>query len=359
MLDSLFLVVASLRTKHSWLAAVLLLVSCQSADDRTTPRDLLLAADSTTIQALVPENATIESLLRQQHVPAEVSASVVEAIRGVFNPRGLRADQTYWVTRRLDGIFREFRYQIDPDTLLRAVFKDDPAQPTVEVAAELVTLPKEFELSAVSAVISQEANSLSAAFEAQGENFQLPRVLAEIFGGEVDFNSDLQRGDRIEVLFERATRDGEFVGYGDVQAARHRNRRPPADGVPVHGRRRQGRRGSTSRAARSGASSSESPLPFDPRVTSRFSTNRFHPVHRHSSAASRRGLRRADGHARHTPSRPASSDPPAGRARRAGMVRIRHAGGYETAYLHLSGFGAGHSRRACASSRARSSATSA
>ena len=48
---------------------------------------------------------------------------------------------------------------------------------------------------------------------------QLALAMAEIFGGEVDFNSDLQPGDRFDVLFERATRDGEFVGYGDIKAA--------------------------------------------------------------------------------------------------------------------------------------------
>ncbi len=43
--------------------------------------------------------------------------------------------------------------------------------------------------------------------------------MAAVFGGEVDFNSDLQPGDRFEMLFERATRDGEFVGYGEIKAA--------------------------------------------------------------------------------------------------------------------------------------------
>jgi murein DD-endopeptidase MepM/ murein hydrolase activator NlpD len=40
----------------------------------------------------------------------------------------------------------------------------------------------------------------------------------------------LQPGDRIDVLFERAMRDGEFIGYGDIKAAlvadgRHLTRR--------------------------------------------------------------------------------------------------------------------------------------
>jgi hypothetical protein len=157
-------VAASFRLKHAWLLTALLLVSCQSADERSAPRDLLLERDGTTVEGLVPENATLESLLRREDVPADVAASLVDAIGGVFNPRGLRADQTYWVTRTIDGLFREFRYQIDSDRLLRAVLRNDPDAPATQYSAEVVMLPKEYVLSAVSAEITDEINSLSEAF---------------------------------------------------------------------------------------------------------------------------------------------------------------------------------------------------
>ena len=202
-------------------------------------------------------NATLESLLRQNNVSADLTASVITAVRGVFNPRDLRASETYVFRRTLDGLFREFRYPDRPDRLLRVVFKTQPssaAEPAVDV--EVVAVPKEIEMTAVDASITKAHPSLVGAFDASGENIQLALALAEIFGGEVDFNSDLQPGDRIQVLFERATRDGEFVGYGDVKAAvlvaraaassrRFRYRR----------RRRQDRRGTTRRAGRSSGSS--------------------------------------------------------------------------------------------------------
>jgi hypothetical protein len=68
-----------------------------------------------TFEGLVPQNATLESLLRQQ-LPADLTRSVVDAVAGVFNPRDLRAEQAYQITRGLDGLFREFRYAIDADT---------------------------------------------------------------------------------------------------------------------------------------------------------------------------------------------------------------------------------------------------
>jgi murein DD-endopeptidase MepM/ murein hydrolase activator NlpD len=141
------------------------------------------------------------------------------------------------------------------------------------------------------------------------------------------------------VLFDRATRYGEFVGYGDVKAAVLENggrrltaiRYTDAEGKPawydVEGRslKRQ---------------FLKSPLPFDPRITSRFSTRRFHPVHRtyrahlgvdYGAPYGTRVLAVSGGVVEF-----AAYSGEAGR-----MVRIRHAGGYQTAYLHLSSFAPG------------------
>jgi murein DD-endopeptidase MepM/ murein hydrolase activator NlpD len=84
----------------------------------------------------------------------------------------------------------------------------------------------------------------------------------------------------------------------------------------------------------------KSPLPLSPRVTSGFSYNRFHPVF---------GIRRPHlGVDYGAPAGTAVNAVAAGVVEVAAwsgqsgrMVRIRHAGGYETAYLHLSSFGPG------------------
>ena len=339
-LNCVLLVVMRFHSKHLWLLLLGALVSCQPASDLRSSRskeDVRLDVDATTIRSVVPQNATLESLLRQQEVPAEVAASLVTAVRGVFNPRELRADRTYWITRTLDGLFREFRYQINDDDLLRVVFRDGPRSTAAEFDVEVVALPKQYELSAASAQISRETSSLFAAFDAAGENIQLPLQLAEIFSGQVDFNSDLHPGDSVEVLFDRATRDGEFVGYGDIRAALLTNAgrkltafvHPGADGKPAW-YDDQGR--SLRRPFL------KSPLRFSPRVTSGFSRNRFHPV---------LGINRphlgVDFGAPFGTAVYAVADGVvsfAGWSGDAGrMVKIRHANGYETAYLHLSAYG--------------------
>src|SRR5690606_39600509 len=83
-----------------------------------------------------------------------------------------------------------------------------------------------------------------------------------------------------------------------------------------------------------------SPLPFDPRVTSGFSTNRFHPAH---------GRRRPHlgvdfGAPTGTKVLAVASGvvTSAGWAGEAGrLARIKHAGVCQTMYPHLTGFGPG------------------
>ena len=335
--------VANLRLVLIAVAAVLT-ASCQPSGPAPEPQrarhDISLTEDGNIIEARVPNSATLESLLRRHDLPAPFTTAMIDAVRAVFNPRDLRANQSYRLTRSLDGLFREFRYQIDADRFLRVVMRGataDAAAPAFDV--EVVPLPKEFELDAVVAEISKEHSSLVGSFEAEGENILLPLQLAEIFGGEIDFNSDLQRGDRIEVLFDRAIRHGEFVGYGDVRAAVITN-----SGKRISAIRFDGDDGKPQWYDEHGRSLKrqflKSPLPFDPRVTSGFSYHRKHPVLGYTRAHLGVDFGAPTG----TPVKAVATGvvEVAGWSGEAGrMVRIRHAGGYETAYLHLSSFGPG------------------
>ena len=303
-----------------------------SADEAS--RDIPLPVDGQWIDGKVPRNATLEMLLRRQELSADTTGSLVEAVRAVFNPRDLRADQNYRILKTLDGIVREFRYQIDADRLLRVFAPGDGGPFT----AEVITLPKEYQVEALDFDIAK-GGSLVGVLEARGENVQLALELANIYGGEVDFNSDLQPGDRGEVLFERALRQGEFAGYGEVKAAALENggRRI----VAVLFRGADGRPAYYDEEGRSlKRQFLKSPLPFDPRITSRFSNSRLHPVygvyrpHQGVDYGAPYGTAVnvvADGVVDFV-----GTQGDAGR-----MVRVRHAGGYQTAYLHLSAYASG------------------
>jgi murein DD-endopeptidase MepM/ murein hydrolase activator NlpD len=83
-----------------------------------------------------------------------------------------------------------------------------------------------------------------------------------------------------------------------------------------------------------------SPLPFEPRITSRFSTRRMHPV-----LGTRRAHRGVDYGAPTGTRVVAVANGTVVSAARSGasgnMVRLRHNNGYETYYLHLSRFAKG------------------
>ena len=148
-------------------------------------------------------------------------------------------------------------------------------EPQFDVA--VVPYARTVTLDAVTADITRETPSLFAAFDAAGESVALPFVVADMFSGEIDFNSELQRGDSASVLFERVRRENGTEDYGDVQAA-----------VLNHGGKRfvgirfNGADGKAAWYDERGRSLKreflKSPLPFEPRITSRFSGTRLHPV---------------------------------------------------------------------------------
>jgi len=161
-----------------------------------------------------------------------------------------------------------------------------------------------------------------------------------VFGGQIDFNSDLQPGDSFEVLLEQWTRDGQFAGYGAILGAT----------FVASGRKHQAYRWvhpATGKAAyydEEGRSLQRfflaSPLKFEPRITSHFSHRRFHPVHH--TVRAHLGVDYGAPHGTPVYAVAAGTVVSAGWAGGGGnQVRIRHDRGIETYYLHLSSFAPG------------------
>jgi murein DD-endopeptidase MepM/ murein hydrolase activator NlpD len=327
------------RSRHIALLCLVLLAGCTRETPRRPERpDVFLRTETETIEARVPARATLDSLFRQHQLSAPLIEAAVAAVRPVFDVRHLRADQPYRLVRSLDGFLREFECQIDADRFLRIV-NPDRAEPA-RLEAEVVAYEKDVARVAVRGSIDSDHPSLVAAIEAAGERVQLAIALAEIFSGQVDFESDLQPGDHFELLFDKSTRDGAFAGYGSIAGARlladgrdHTAVRwvDPATGKGTY-YDEQGR--SLRRFML------RSPLQFQPRVTSGFSRRRLHPVYREYRA-----------HLGVDYGAPEGSPVVAvaqGIVLSAGWsggggntVRLRHTGGLESYYLHLSAFGKG------------------
>jgi murein DD-endopeptidase MepM/ murein hydrolase activator NlpD len=302
------------------------------------PHDVLLTPQSEIFEAVVPPHATLDRLLKEHDFSAGLVQAAVRSAATVFNLRQLRENQPYRLVRSLDGLLEEFEYQIDADRFLRIVMPD-PARPEA-LDASVQPYEKNRTVEMIQGVIDSHHPSLISAMEASGETIRLAMSLADIFGGQIDFESDLQPGDAFEVLLEKFTRDGQFAGYGPILGARFSADR----------REHQAFRWSnpdTTRAAyydESGRSLKRfmlrTPLKFEPRITSGFSRNRLHPIFR--TYHEHLGIDYAAPIGAPVVAVSSGTVVSAGWAGGGGnQVRLRHSGGYETYYLHLSAFGAG------------------
>ncbi|HYM24541.1 MAG TPA: M23 family metallopeptidase [Vicinamibacterales bacterium] len=293
--------------------------------------DIALAREAVTVSAKVGSGATLASILRAQGVDAGDAVQVVAKAATVFDVRKLRAAQPYRLEKSIvGGALRWFEYEIDGDRYLRVARGDAKT-----LAATVLPIPKSRRVEIVRGRIDRDAPSLSAAMDAIGETVDLTLALADIFGGEIDFSTEVQPGDSFELTVEKQYRDGiGFAGYGAVLAAEFVNagrlvravRFTPADGAPGY-------------FDDHGVSMKRfflaSPLKFQPVVTSGFSHARMHPILREVRAhlgvdyrapAGAPVIAAADGVVVF-----AGTSGGSGR-----MVHLRHGNTFETEYLHLS-----------------------
>jgi murein DD-endopeptidase MepM/ murein hydrolase activator NlpD len=326
------------------LVGAMLVAACAGQTNRPQGQDVLLPRDVDVIEATVPRNATLQGLLKGHKASSDLADSIVNAVRSQFDPRRLKADQSYQLTTTLDGLFREFRYTMDADRFLRVALKAGTTAHAPQFDVQVVPYPKEVVTSAVRVEITKEHPSLWAALEERGENIQLALLLADAFSGDVDFNSDLQPGDWFEVLFGRVMREGQFSGYEDVKAAAMSN-----EGRTLTAIRHKGPDGREAWYDAQGRSRKrqflKSPLGFEPRVTSSFSYRRFHPVL--NTYRAHRGVDYAAGYGTPVVAVSGGTVIEAGWAGGAGRrVSIRHDSGYVSNYFHLSAIAPGINRGA-------------
>jgi len=180
-------------------------------------------------------------------------------------------------------------------------------------------------------------SSLFAATDAAGIPDAVAMQIARVFATDIDFHSDLRKGDRFSVIYEMTYEAGELVAPGRILAAQFVN-----DGRVHHAVLFRDDEGSEGYYSLDGSNRAKaflrSPVEFS-RVSSGFGA-RFHPIFRNWRAhtgvdfAAPRGTRvlaTADGHVVAAGARGGYGN----------AVEVRHGSGITTLYAHLSGFAGG------------------
>lgn len=166
----------------------------------------------------VEKGDTLMTMLVREDVQYDEAVDVVDALRKTYNPRSLKIGQ------EIDIMLDSHPEQPSKAAVSELSIKLDPIEsvelsrlPSGSFSVEKASKPLSTELALASGTIN---NSL---FETGYENGVPDGVLAQLvkaYSYDVDFQREIQRGDKMEVLFERKTTDdGEIAGYGDIQYA--------------------------------------------------------------------------------------------------------------------------------------------
>ena len=215
------------------------------------------------IEGAIQKNTTLVATLIDLEIPTELAHQLADLIQPVFDLRKMRFGNFFRVEKEIDGTLRKFEYKIDDERVLKVEKTEDQYKAEVE-KLEFEIREKVFD--------TEIQSSLYQSLDEFDKGEMLAIDLADIFSSDVDFNTEIQKGDEIRVVVDAQYYEGEFVKYGPIQAAELVNS------------------GKTYRAFRfrefyyDGAGNSmkraflRSPLKFEPRVTSGFSSARMHPI---------------------------------------------------------------------------------
>lgn len=282
------------------------------------------------VQATIRRGQTLEQLLEQVGFDPRDAYAAAGALTEHVDPRKLRPGDS--LSAYTDGAAQPalLELQLADKGRVRAVRNGDSWtsrwQPLIETRF-LRHVEGVLEDSLVGAVLRADAP------------VNLAYAMADVLQWDLDFNRDLRSGDQFRVLYEEIRIEGGSTSVGDVLALTYESQL--GGGQALEAYRFAGREGYYDGEGRPLAKMFlRSPLQFS-RVTSRFSRSRFHPV-----LKSYRPHYGVDyGAPVGTPVRVTANGTVtfAGWDKGGGgrTIKVRHAKGYLTGYLHLSKIASG------------------
>ncbi|MFP4517463.1 MAG: peptidoglycan DD-metalloendopeptidase family protein [Desulfovibrionales bacterium] len=216
-------------------------------------------------EGVVKSGQTAAVILQEYLSPSEIHVLSQEC-RDVFALNRLQAGKPYCIGT-VENQFARFEYEISSEEKLIVTREGQDFSVTREA------IEYDLERKVVSGTITDNLfNTVANA----GETAELAIMLADIFAWDVDFARDIRSGDSFKVLVDKRYRNGEFAGYGRIQAAEFVNK-----GEPFRGFLFEEKEGSPSYFDEQGRSLRKiflkAPLSFR-RISSGYTHSRLHPI---------------------------------------------------------------------------------
>jgi murein DD-endopeptidase MepM/ murein hydrolase activator NlpD len=225
------------------------------------------ASTTQEIKDVVKPGETMFDIFKKYGLDLSDLFRLKEASANVHRLRKISTGQPYRIELGTDNRILSLTYQINDGALL-TISRSDPGY-----RAEKIVIPYETRERKLGGIIE---NNLFDALGKSGKSSLLAYTLADVFSWDIDFTTDLRKGDTFKVVVEELWRDGRFQRYGYILAAEFVN-----DGNTHRAFRFEGNDGRAGYYDEKGKSLQRSflkaPLSYR-RISSRFSYSRRHPI---------------------------------------------------------------------------------
>lgn len=265
-------------------------------------------------------------------IPFSVILKIVEDSKDIYSLTSLRVNQPFVLAVSLDDkSLVKFEYELDNSHKILIDFNGQDYQ----VKSEEIVY--DYELNLLQGTIK---TSFFNAVTDLGEGASFAIRLADVFTYDIDFAREIKENDTFSAVVEKRYRDGKFNGYGRIIAAKFVNNGKVYEAYLYHDSEEDGKlsyfnaKGEALQKA-----FMRTPVHFT-RISSHFTMRRKHPIlgitrpHPGIDYAAPKG----------TPVM-AVGDGTVTRAAYTGgyghLIILKHRGGYETQYAHLSGYAKG------------------
>ncbi|HBO69513.1 MAG TPA: hypothetical protein DD658_04955 [Deltaproteobacteria bacterium] len=162
------------------------------------------------IEGVVRRGETMSDIFQRHGLDRIQLHLLKEAAAGVFRLRRITPGRPYKITLDSDNNVLTLSYQIDDAATL------DITQEAPGFRAEKVAIDYDVREAGLAGAIE---NNLVSALGEDGSSVALALDLSDIFSWDIDFNTDIRKGDTYRVVVEELWLNGEFRRYGNVLSA--------------------------------------------------------------------------------------------------------------------------------------------
>lgn len=165
------------------------------------------AAEPTTIAGTIKRGESLYDIFTKHGLDIEDLYAMVKASKGIYNLSRVVSGHSFSMLLDSENRVSSLTYSMDSDYLLKLKRTEDGA-----FKAQKEAIPYEKSLVHMSGTVN--ANLVSAM-----DNLLLALALSDIFAWDIDFTTDIRKGDTFKLVVEEFRLDGEFKKYGNILAA--------------------------------------------------------------------------------------------------------------------------------------------